>query len=77
MTIPLQFASLYNGLTKTILQGTMKGGRQGRQKRWEDNIRECTGLEFAAQEGSEEQKRMEEASCETICGALTTLVVKG
>ena len=30
------------GLAKTILQGTMKGGRrQGRQrKRWEDNIRE-------------------------------------
>ena len=32
-----------SGLTKTILQGTVKGGRrQGRQrKRWEDNIREC------------------------------------
>ena len=31
-----------SGLTKTILQGTVKGGRrQGRQrKRWEDNIRE-------------------------------------
>ena len=37
------------GLAKTILQGTVKGGRrQGRQrKRWEDNIREWTGLEFA------------------------------
>ena len=34
---------------KTILQGTVKGGRrQGRQrKRWEDNLREWTGLEFA------------------------------
>ena len=31
------------------MQGTVKGGRrQGRQrKRWEDSIRECTGLEFA------------------------------
>ena len=37
-----------SGLGKTILQGTVKGGRrQGRQrKRWEDNIREWTGLEF-------------------------------
>ena len=36
------------GLAKTILQGTVKGGRrQGRQrKRWEENIREWTGLEF-------------------------------
>ena len=35
-------------LVKTILQGTVKGGkRQGRQKkRWEDNLREWTGLEF-------------------------------
>ena len=37
-----------SGLAKTF-QGTVKGGRrQGRQrKRWEDNIREWTGLEFA------------------------------
>ena len=38
-----------SGLAKTILKGTLKGRkRQGRQrKRWEDNIREWTGLEFA------------------------------
>ena len=37
-----------SGLAKTILQGTVKGRRrQSRQrKRWEDNIREWTGLEF-------------------------------
>ena len=36
-------------LSKVILQVTVKGGRrQGRQKtRWEDNIWEQTGLEFA------------------------------
>ena len=36
-----------SGLAETIFQGTVKGGRrQGRQrKRWEDNIREWTGLE--------------------------------
>ena len=41
--------SCSSGLAKTILQGTVEGGRrQGRQrKRWEDNIREWTGLEFA------------------------------
>ena len=38
-----------SGLAKTILQGTVKGGRRqgGQRKRWEDNIREWTGLEFA------------------------------
>ena len=42
-----------SGLAKIILQGTVKGGgRQGRQrKRWEDNIREWTGLEFASPSG--------------------------
>ena len=36
------------GLAKTILQGTVKGGRRqgGQRKRWEDDIREWTGLEF-------------------------------
>ena len=38
-----------SGLAKTILQGTVKGGRrQGRQKKaWEDTIREWTGLKVA------------------------------
>ena len=37
-----------SGLAKTILQGTVKGGRrQDRQrKRWEDDIRDWTGLKF-------------------------------
>ena len=48
----LQFyghVSRSSGLAEAILQGTVKGGRrQGRQrKRWEENIREWTGLEFA------------------------------
>ena len=42
------YVSRSSGLAETILQGTVKTGRrQGRQrKRWEDNIREWTGLEF-------------------------------
>ena len=41
-------ASRSSGLAKNIMQSTVKGGRgQGRQrKRWEDNIKEWTGLEF-------------------------------
>ena len=39
-----------SGLAKTILQGTVKGQRKrGRQKkRWEDNIKEWTGMDFAS-----------------------------
>ena len=45
------------GLAKTILQGTVKGGRRkGRQKkRWED-IREWTGLEFAKSQRAVENR---------------------
>ena len=47
-----------SGLAKTILQGTVKGGRRrGRQrKRWEDNIMEWTGLEFAKSQRAVENK---------------------
>ena len=47
-----------SGLAKTILQGTMKGGRrQGRQKTMlEDNIREWTGMEFAKSQRAVENR---------------------
>ena len=47
-----------SGLARTIMQGTMKGGRrQGRQrKRWEDNIRELTGLEFGRSQRAVENR---------------------
>ena len=68
------------GLAKTILQGTVKGGRrQGRQrKRWEDNIKEIDrpGVRQVP-EGSGEQRKMEETGGEIIRGAPTILAVKG
>ena len=47
-----------SGLAKTILQGTVKEKRrQGRQKkRWEDNIREWTGLEFSKSQRTVENR---------------------
>ena len=67
-------------MAKTILQGTVKGGRrQGRQrKRWEDNIREWTGLEFAkSQRAVENREKMEETGCEIIWGVPKTLTIMG
>ena len=50
--------SCSSGLAKTILQGTVKGGRrQSRQKkRWEGDIREWTGLEFATSRRAVEKR---------------------
>ena len=47
-----------SGLAKTILHGTVKGGRrQGRQrKRWEDIIRKWTGLEFGKSQRAVENR---------------------
>ena len=46
------------GLAKTILQGTVKGGRRqgGRRKRWEDYIREWTGLDFGKSQKAVENR---------------------
>ena len=46
-----------SGMTKTILQGTVRGARKrGRQrKRWEDNIKEWTGLE--TQRAADDRKK--------------------
>ena len=66
-----------SGLAKTILQSMVKGGRrQGRQrKRWEDNIRD--GQAWSSPSPSGEQGKREETCREIICGAPTTLAVKG
>ena len=47
-----------SGLAKTILQGTVKGGRRqgGQRKRWEDNIREWRGLEFTKSQRAVENR---------------------
>ena len=47
-----------SGLAKTILQGTVKGGRRRgrRRKRWVDNIRVWTGLEFAESQSAVENR---------------------
>ena len=45
-------------MAKTILRGMVKGGRrQGRQKkRWEDNIREWTDMEFTKSQRAVENR---------------------
>ena len=47
-----------SGLAKTILQDTAKGGRRqgGQRKRWEDNIKEWTGLEFSKSQRAVENR---------------------
>ena len=68
-----------SGLAKTILQGTVKGGRRqgGQRKRWEDNIREWTDLEFGkSQRAVVNREKMKKTGCKIICGAPMTLVIK-
>ena len=68
-----------SGLAKTILRSTVKGGRrQGRQrKRWEDNIGESTGLEFAKSKTAVENRENGETDREIICGVPRTIAIKG
>ena len=52
--------------------------RRKKKKRWDDNIREWTGLDVRqVPEGSGEPGKMEETGCEVICDTPTTLAVKG
>ena len=44
-----------SGLAKTIVQGIVKGGRRQRKK-WEDSIREWTGLEFGRSQRAVENR---------------------
>ena len=65
----------FHSQAKILGDGLMNQGRQ--RKRWEDNIRERTGLEFAkSQRAVANRKKMEETGCEIICGVPTTLAVK-
>ena len=73
-------ASCSSGLAKTILQGTVKGGRRqgGQRKRWEDNKRKWTGLEFGkSQRAVENREKKEKTGCKSISAAPTTLADKG
>ena len=47
-----------SGLVKTVLQGTVKGGRRqgGQRKRWKDNIREWTGLKYGKSQRAVENR---------------------
>ena len=71
--------SCSSGLAETILQGTVKGGRRHsrQKKRWEDNIREWTGLEFYKFQRVVENRKMEETGSKVISGAPKTLTDKG
>ena len=66
-----------SGLAKTILQGTVKGGRRqsGQRKRWEDNQGMDRPVVRQVPEGSGEQGKREKTGCKIICGAPTTLAV--
>ena len=68
-----------NHLARHSERGKKTGGQR---KRWEDNIREWTGLEFAKSQKAVEnmekwRKLVAKSSVLPICGAPTTLVVKG
>ena len=60
-----------SGLAKTILQGTVKGGKKTRQTE-EEVGRQHQEMDRPGvrqvPEGSGEQRKMEETGCEIICG---------
>ena len=69
-----------NGLCKKVLQGTVLGKRKrGRQKkRWEDNIKEWTGLDFNnSQRAAEDRQRWKKIVADVSSGAPTTQMVPG
>ena len=58
-----------SGLCKKVLQGTVPGKRKrGRQKkRWEDNIREWTGLDFNSSQRAAEDREMADREMAEDC----------
>ena len=41
-------ATRSSGVAKTILQGTVKRKRGRQKKKWEDNVKEWTGIDFVS-----------------------------
>ena len=69
-----------SGLAKSILRSTVKGGRRrGRQRKEVGRQHQKIDRPGVRQvpEGSGERGKMEETGCGIICGAQTTLAVKG
>ena len=63
-----------SGMAKTILQGTVKGGRRrGRQrKRWEDNVKEWTGMSLYEAMTKAKDRVVWRTFCKNLlCGAPT------
>ena len=50
------------GLAKAVLQATVKGKRGRQKKRWEDNIKEWTGMDFASSTRAAENRTRWKAS---------------
>ena len=52
------YISCSSSLAKATRQGTVKGGRRqgGQEKKWEDNIKEWTGTEFAKSQRAVESR---------------------
>ena len=57
----------------SLVKGARRRGRQ--KKRWEDNIKEWTGMEFGNSLRAAEDR--ERYCCNAICGAPTTIKFKG
>ena len=69
-----------SGLCKNVIQGTLPGKRKrGRQKKkWEDNIREWTGLDFnSSQRAAEDRQRWQKIVANVSSGAPAILMVPG
>ena len=67
-----------SGLCKNIVQGTLPGERKRQKKRWEDNTREGTGLDFiSSQRAAEDRQRWQTIVADVSSGAPTTLMVAG
>ena len=66
-------------MAKTTLQGTVKGGKENKaDRRRSGKTTSGNGQEFGKpQRAVGEQGKMEKTGCKIICGAPTTLAVKG